>query len=98
MVYRNLPNECCGKCFATFCVADEAKFEAGAIWKSADNCTVNECIDTGTEMKVASYKKNCPRLKNCPKESIEMRDCCPYCNFRNQREKVCIAAIAIEIE
>lgn len=85
-VYKTLPGECCGKCFTTFCAVDEKKFKVGEIWKGFDNCTVNECIDTGTDLIVTSYKKNCPQLKNCPPGNIEMRDCCPYCNFRSQSE------------
>lgn len=86
--YKTLPNECCGKCFATVCTSDDKKFKAGDIWKSADNCTVHECIDTGSDLFVTSYKKNCPKLKNCPQENIETRDCCPYCNYRSQSKLV----------
>jgi hypothetical protein len=85
-VYKALPNECCGKCISAFCTADGRKFKAGDIWKSSDNCMVNECIDTGTDLVIESYKKNCPKLKNCPEEYLEMRDCCPYCNYRLQRK------------
>lgn len=85
-IFKTFPNECCGKCVATYCKAGDQKFKAGDIWKSADNCTVNECIDTGTGLVVTSYKKSCPQLKHCPQESIEIRDCCPYCNYRSQSE------------
>lgn len=85
-VYKALPGECCGKCFATFCISDDKRFRAGDIWKSADNCTVNECIASGGELIVTSYKKSCPKLKNCPQDNIEIRDCCPYCNHRSQSE------------
>lgn len=83
-IYKTLPTECCGKCVSSICLADGKKFKAGDIWKSDDNCTVNECIDTGFDLVVTSYKKSCPTLKNCPHDSIEIRDCCPYCNFRRQ--------------
>lgn len=86
LIYKKIANECCGKCFPLFCNVDEKKFKIGTIWKSDDNCTVNECIDSGNELRVASYKKSCPKLKNCPEESLEMKDCCPYCNYRKQRE------------
>lgn len=85
-IYKPVPSECCGKCFSKFCSSNEKKFNAGDIWKSGDNCTVNECIDTGLALVVNSYQKNCPRLKNCPQENIEIRDCCPYCNHRAQSE------------
>lgn len=86
-VYKTRPTECCGKCVATFCESGGKKFKVGDIWKGSDNCTVNECIDGGAAgPMVASYKKNCPKLKNCPQENIEIRDCCPYCNNRGQSE------------
>jgi hypothetical protein len=85
-VYKTQPNECCGKCVEAFCTSGDRKFRAGEIWKSFDNCTVNECIDTGVDLVVTSYKKSCPKLKNCPEDNIEMRDCCPYCNYRSQRK------------
>lgn len=85
-VYKTIASECCGKCYSTFCTVGEKKFKTGEIWKSSDKCTVNECIDTGTDLIVTSYKKSCPKLKNCPEDSIEMRDCCPYCNYRSQSE------------
>lgn len=84
--YKAIPNECCGKCVASFCTIGDKTFKVGEIWKSANNCTVNECIDTGSELIVSSYKKSCPKLKNCPEDNVELRDCCPYCNNRNQRE------------
>lgn len=87
-IYKTLPNECCGQCVATFCTSGSKKFKAGDIWKSSDNCTVNECIDTGFEPVIESYKKSCPTLKNCPQENIEIRDCCPYCNYRSQRKGI----------
>ena len=85
-IYKTLPGECCGTCFPLYCKSGENKFKVGEIWKSSDNCTVNECIDTGSDLVVTSYKKSCPKLKNCPQENIEIRDCCPYCNFRGQRK------------
>lgn len=91
-IYKTVSSECCGKCVATFCKANDQKFKAGDIWKSVDNCTVNECIDIGTDLVVTSYKKSCPQLKNCPQESLEIRDCCPYCNYRIQSKfelKIC---------
>lgn len=83
-IYKTLPNECCGRCIPMFCKVNEKKFKAGEIWKSSDNCTVNECLDTGTDLIVTSYKKSCPKLKNCPQENLEIRDCCSYCNYRTQ--------------
>lgn len=85
--YKTQQGECCGSCVAMACLSGEKKFGVGEIWKSEDNCTVNECIDTGKGLVVAAYKKNCPKLKNCPEGSIELRDCCPYCNYRNQNQR-----------
>lgn len=80
-----MPNECCGRCIRNFCIDNAQKYKPGEIWKSKDNCTVNECIDIGNDMIVSSYKKSCPKLKNCPSELIQERDCCPYCNYRSER-------------
>lgn len=82
--YKTLPTECCGKCVPSFCQVDGKKFRAGDIWKSEDNCTVNECIDTGFEHVVSSFEKTCPKLRNCPQNRVEVRDCCPYCNYRQK--------------
>lgn len=84
-IYKTLPGECCGTCAPTFCKYGESKFKIGEIWKSSDNCTINECIDKGSDVVVMSYKKSCPILKNCPEDNTEIRDCCPYCNYRAQR-------------
>lgn len=85
-VYKKFPHECCGQCVPKYCSSNSRSFLPGDIWKSSDNCTVNECIDTGRELVVSSYKKSCPKLKNCPQENIEVKDCCPYCNVRSQSE------------
>lgn len=83
--YKTLPNECCGRCVRNFCKDGDKNYKPGDIWKSSDNCTVNECIDNGIEVVASSFKKSCPKLKNCPQELIQDRDCCPYCNYRAQR-------------
>lgn len=86
-VYRSVPGECCGKCMSAFCIDEHhQKHDDGEVWKSYDNCTINECINDGLEFVISSYKKHCPKLRNCPRENIEMRDCCPYCNYREDRK------------
>lgn len=84
-IYKKLPGKCCGTCVPTFCTSKEKKYKIGEIWKSFDNCTVNECINNGDDVVVTSYRKSCPQIKNCPQENIEFRDCCPFCNYRSQR-------------
>lgn len=82
--YRNNSKECCGHCSSKFCVDEKEgkKYNSGDTWKSPDNCTIYECVDDGIELRMTSYQKTCPKLQNCPTSSIEMRDCCPYCNYR----------------
>lgn len=67
------------------CIHGEKVYKPGDIWKSDDNCTVNECIDNGIQINVSSFKKSCPELKNCPQEFIQTKDCCQFCNYRTQR-------------
>lgn len=87
-IYRKIPNDtCCGQCTSKFCVDQEGRtFNSGETWKSPDNCTINECIDDGLELRVTSYQKTCSKLQNCPASNIEIRDCCPYCNLRRDSE------------
>jgi hypothetical protein len=81
-----LAGECCGNCVENFCIDNGMKRKLGDVWKSSDKCIINECIDDGTKLIVNSYQKKCPKVRNCPKESIEMRDCCPYCNYTSARK------------
>ncbi|CAG9808695.1 unnamed protein product [Chironomus riparius] len=86
-VYKTVPGECCGKCYAALCIDGNTQesFMEGDVWKSADNCTINECVSDGLEVRINYYEKSCPKLRNCPRDNIESRDCCPYCNYRQQR-------------
>mgnify|MGYP006365448171 CR=1 FL=1 len=86
-MYQKVKNQCCGQCVSRFCVDEKGiKFKPGDTWKSPDNCTINECIDDETEFRVISYQKTCPKLQNCPISSIEIRDCCQYCNYTQDRK------------
>jgi hypothetical protein len=84
--YKTVPGECCGKCYAALCTDENSQetYKEGDVWKSADNCTINECVRDGLEVYVSYYEKSCPKLRNCPRDNIESRDCCPYCNYRQQ--------------
>ncbi|CRL02097.1 CLUMA_CG015286, isoform A [Clunio marinus] len=86
-VYKNSTKDCCGSCYATFCMLDDVKHKIGSIWKSDNNCTVNECVYNSDEPYVTSYKKSCPKINSCELESIEVKDCCPYCNSMKSMRK-----------
>lgn len=89
-VYKTIPGECCGKCYTALCTDDDTKelHKEGDVWKSSDHCTINECVSDGLQVFVNFYKKSCPKLRNCPRDSIESRDCCPYCNHRQQKSSL----------
>jgi hypothetical protein len=82
LIYTPVRGECCGRCESAVCVDENSQrgFREGEVWKNADNCTINECLRKGNKLVVGSYKKSCPRLRNCPVDNIEMRDCCQFCN------------------
>jgi hypothetical protein len=85
-ILKSIPGECCGKCVDAFCIdANKKRFKIGDVWKSDDNCVINEC---GSDLEVTSYNKKCPKVKNCPNDAIEVRDCCQFCNYRRESERL----------
>lgn len=83
-IYKFPQNECCGQCVSLFCKFGGKLYNPNDIWKSPDNCNVNECVDTGNGYVVNSYKKSCPKIRNCPAEFVETKNCCPFCNARDE--------------
>lgn len=71
---------CCGDCVQTKCKSDNGTvYDIGKMWRSADTCTFYECVLQNGHPIVSSYRKSCPPLRNCPKEKIELQNCCPVC-------------------
>lgn len=69
--------QCCGECVKSRCSMNNATYEMGAMWKSADSCTFYECSSSTAE--ITSYKKSCPVVQNCPSNRLTIKECCPYC-------------------